>query len=90
MRPLFGRELGLLPYVVAWLERFAKSCPDLKLSSIYEFVQVMPIKATGRGLAALARVEQRLAPVHEPYRTSDGAAGSVPYSESVPPPGVEA
>ncbi|EJK55167.1 hypothetical protein THAOC_25128, partial [Thalassiosira oceanica] len=48
MRPLFGRELGLLPYVVAWLEHFAKSRPDLKLSSIFEFVRAMPTtKANG-------------------------------------------
>ncbi|EJK51644.1 hypothetical protein THAOC_29165, partial [Thalassiosira oceanica] len=44
MRPLFGRELGLLPYVVAWLEHFAKSRPDLKLSSIFDFVRAMPMK----------------------------------------------
>ncbi|EJK77355.1 hypothetical protein THAOC_00818, partial [Thalassiosira oceanica] len=46
MRPLFGRELGLLPYVIAWLDLFAKSRPDLKLSSIFEFVRAMPMKAT--------------------------------------------
>ncbi|EJK65652.1 hypothetical protein THAOC_13466 [Thalassiosira oceanica] len=46
MRPLFGWELGLLPYVVAWLEHFAKSRPDLKLSSIFEFVRAMPMKVT--------------------------------------------
>ncbi|EJK48926.1 hypothetical protein THAOC_32239, partial [Thalassiosira oceanica] len=46
MRPLFGRELDMLPYVVAWLERFAKSRPDLKLSSIYEFMRAMPMKVT--------------------------------------------
>ncbi|EJK51781.1 hypothetical protein THAOC_29019, partial [Thalassiosira oceanica] len=46
MRPLFGRELGLLPYVVAWLEHFAESRPDLKLSSIFELVRAMPMKVT--------------------------------------------
>ncbi|EJK44108.1 hypothetical protein THAOC_37382, partial [Thalassiosira oceanica] len=44
MRPLFGRELGLLPYVVAWLDHFAESRPDLKLSSIFDFVRAMPMK----------------------------------------------
>ena len=48
MRPLFGREMGLLPYVVAWLERFAESRLDLKLSSMYEFVRAMPMKVTDR------------------------------------------
>ncbi|EJK48503.1 hypothetical protein THAOC_32691 [Thalassiosira oceanica] len=48
MRPLLGRELDLLPYVVAWLERFAKSRPDLKLSSINEFVRAMPTKVIER------------------------------------------
>ena len=38
----------------------------------------------------MARVEQRLAPVEEPYRSQDGAAGLVPYLEPVSPPGVEA
>ncbi|EJK51126.1 hypothetical protein THAOC_29738 [Thalassiosira oceanica] len=46
MRPLFGWELGLLPYVVAWLEHFAKFRTDLKLSSIFEFVRAMPMKVT--------------------------------------------
>ena len=48
MRPLFGWEMGLLPYVVAWLECFAESRLDLKLSSIFEFVREMPLKVTGR------------------------------------------
>ena len=48
MRPLFDREMGLLPYVVAWLERFAKARLDLKLSSIFEFVRAMPMKVTVR------------------------------------------
>ncbi|EJK62024.1 hypothetical protein THAOC_17383, partial [Thalassiosira oceanica] len=48
MRPLLGRELGLLPYVVAFLENFAKSRPDLKLSSIFDFVRAMPMKVTDR------------------------------------------
>ncbi|EJK69891.1 hypothetical protein THAOC_08811 [Thalassiosira oceanica] len=48
IRPFFGMELDLLPYVVAWLDRFAESCPNLKLSSIYEFVRAMPTKVTNR------------------------------------------
>ena len=48
MRPLFGREFDLLPYVVAWLERFAESRPDLKLSSIFDFLRAMPMKVTDR------------------------------------------
>ncbi|EJK52483.1 hypothetical protein THAOC_28230 [Thalassiosira oceanica] len=39
MRPFFGMGLDLLPHVVAWLERFAESRPDLKLTSIFEFVR---------------------------------------------------
>ena len=35
MKPLFDRKLDLLPCVVAWLERFAESRLDLKLSSIF-------------------------------------------------------
>ena len=42
MRPLFNMELDLLPHVVAWLERFAESRLDLKLSSIFEFVRALP------------------------------------------------
>lgn len=34
MTPLFGMELNLLPHVVAWLERFAESRLDLKLSKL--------------------------------------------------------
>ena len=48
MRPLFSRELNLLPHVVAWLERFADSRLDRKLSLIYEFVLAMPMKVTNR------------------------------------------
>ena len=48
MRPLFGRELGLLPYVVAWLERFAESRLDLKLTALYDFVRAMPLKVVNR------------------------------------------
>ena len=48
MRPLFDREMGLLPSVVAWLERFAKARLDLKLSALYEFVRAMPMKVTDR------------------------------------------
>ncbi|EJK70537.1 hypothetical protein THAOC_08092, partial [Thalassiosira oceanica] len=47
MKSFFGRELDLLPRVVAWLDRFAESRPDLKLSSIFEFVRAMPMKVTG-------------------------------------------
>ena len=51
MRPLFGWEFGLLPYVIAWLVRFAESRLDLKLSSMYEFVRAMPMKVTdGAGI----------------------------------------
>jgi len=48
MIPLFGRELGLLPYVVAWLERFAESRLDLKLTALYDFVRAMPLKVVNR------------------------------------------
>ncbi|EJK74425.1 hypothetical protein THAOC_03898 [Thalassiosira oceanica] len=48
MRPFFGMELHLLPYVVAWLERFAESRPEIKMSSIYEFVRAMPMKVADR------------------------------------------
>ncbi|EJK46410.1 hypothetical protein THAOC_34920, partial [Thalassiosira oceanica] len=58
MRPLFGMELGLLPYVVAWLDHFAKSRPDLKLSSIFEFVRAMPMKVTD-GVVGKARGVKR-------------------------------
>ncbi|EJK48738.1 hypothetical protein THAOC_32437, partial [Thalassiosira oceanica] len=58
MRPLFGRELGLLPYVVAWLEHFAKSRPDLMLSSIFEFVRAMPMKVAD-GVVGKAKGEKR-------------------------------
>ena len=42
MKPLLDRELDLLPHVVAWLERYAETRLDLKLSSIFEFVRAMP------------------------------------------------
>ena len=42
IKPFFDRKLDLLPHVVAWLERFAESRLDLKLSSIFEFVRAMP------------------------------------------------
>ena len=42
MKPLFDRELDLLPHVVEWLDRFAESRLDHKLSLIYEFVRAMP------------------------------------------------
>ncbi|EJK59796.1 hypothetical protein THAOC_19940, partial [Thalassiosira oceanica] len=60
MRPLFGRELGLLPYVVAWLDHFAKSRPDLKLSSIFEFVRAMPMKVTDGVVAKAKGVKRKL------------------------------
>ena len=49
MRPLFDKKLGLLPHVVAWLECFAESRLDLKLSSIFEFVQEMPMHVVDGG-----------------------------------------
>ncbi|EJK47024.1 hypothetical protein THAOC_34284 [Thalassiosira oceanica] len=58
MRPLFGRDLGLLPHVVAWLEHFAKSRPGLKLSLIFEFVRAMPMKVTD-GVVGKAKGEKR-------------------------------
>ncbi|EJK69901.1 hypothetical protein THAOC_08801 [Thalassiosira oceanica] len=58
MRPLFGRELGLLPHVVAWLEHFAKSRLDLKLSSIFEFVRAMPMKVAD-GVVGMTEGEKR-------------------------------
>ena len=48
MRPLFGWEFGLLPYVATWLESFAESRLDLKLSALYEFVRAMPMKVTNK------------------------------------------
>ncbi|EJK52647.1 hypothetical protein THAOC_28058, partial [Thalassiosira oceanica] len=60
MRPLFGRELSLLPYVVAWLEHFAKSRPDLKLSSIFEFVRAMPMKVTDGVVGKAKGVKRKL------------------------------
>ncbi|EJK78112.1 hypothetical protein THAOC_00004 [Thalassiosira oceanica] len=58
MSPLFGRELGLLPYVVAWLDHFAESRPSLKLSSIFEFVRAMPMKVTD-GVVGNTKGEKR-------------------------------
>ncbi|EJK61744.1 hypothetical protein THAOC_17714, partial [Thalassiosira oceanica] len=58
MRPLFGRELGLLPYLVAWLDHFAKSRPDLKLSSIFEFFRAMPMKVAN-GVVRNAKGKKR-------------------------------
>ncbi|EJK76262.1 hypothetical protein THAOC_01984, partial [Thalassiosira oceanica] len=43
MRPLFDWEFDLLPYMVTWLDRFAESLLDLKLSSIFQFVRAMPV-----------------------------------------------
>ena len=58
MRPLFGWGFGLLPYVIAWLERFAKSRIKLKLSALYEFVRAMPMKVTNR-VAGKTKGEKR-------------------------------
>ena len=44
MRPFFDGKLVLLPYVIAWLDCFAKSRLDHKLSSIYEFARAMPME----------------------------------------------
>ena len=41
-------KLDLLPQVVAWLERYAQSRHDLKLSSIFEFVRAMPMHIADR------------------------------------------
>ncbi|EJK78062.1 hypothetical protein THAOC_00062 [Thalassiosira oceanica] len=60
MSPLFGSELDLLPRVVAWLDRFAESRPDLKLSSIFEFVRAMPMKVTDRLMDAVERKKRKL------------------------------
>ena len=58
MRPLFGRELDLLPYVIAWLGRFAESRLDLKLSALYEFVRAMPMKVV-EGVAGKTKGKKR-------------------------------
>ena len=58
MEPLFDRELKLLPHVVAWLERFAGSRLDHKLSSIYEFVRAMPQEAVD-GVAGKKKGKKR-------------------------------
>ncbi|EJK47108.1 hypothetical protein THAOC_34196 [Thalassiosira oceanica] len=60
MRPLFGRELGLLPYVIAWLDHFAKSRLHLKLSSIFEFVRAMPMKVTDGVVGKAKGVKRKL------------------------------
>ena len=58
MRPLFGREMGLLPYGVAWLERFAESRLDIKLSAMYEVVRAMPMKLV-EGMACKTKGKKR-------------------------------
>ena len=58
MRPLFGREMGLLPYVVAWLERFAESRLDIELSALYEFARAMPMKVV-EGVAGTTNGKKR-------------------------------
>ncbi|EJK54169.1 hypothetical protein THAOC_26268 [Thalassiosira oceanica] len=60
MRPFLGMELDLLPGVVAWLNRFAESRPDLKLSSIFEFVRAMPMKSTDRLMDVVERKKCKL------------------------------
>ena len=60
MRPLFKEELDLLPYVVAWLERFAESRLDLKLSTIFAFLRAMPMSInTGSRVARKTKRKQR-------------------------------
>ena len=44
MEPLFDRKLDLLPIVVAWIDRFAESRLDIKLSSVFDFVRAMPME----------------------------------------------
>ena len=48
MRPFFSVELNLLPCVITWLERFAETRLDLKLSSMFEFVRAMPMNVVER------------------------------------------
>lgn len=48
MKPLFNMELDLLPLVITWLEHFAESHLDLKLSSLFEFVRAMPMNVIKR------------------------------------------
>mmetsp|Transcript_22501 Transcript_22501/g.53080 ORF Transcript_22501/g.53080 Transcript_22501/m.53080 type:complete len:541 (+) Transcript_22501:195-1817(+) len=43
MKPILSRRLDLLPYVAMWLERFAESQLDLKLTLIFDFVRAMPM-----------------------------------------------
>ena len=59
MRPFLDKKLGLLPHVVAWLDLFAESRLDLKLSSIFEFVRAMPMDV----VCGAARSKQREIPV---------------------------
>ena len=58
MKPLLDRELDLLPHVVAWLERFAESRLDLKLSSIFEFARAMPMEVVD-GVAGKKKGKKR-------------------------------
>ena len=59
MVPLFDEALGLLPLVIAWLERFAVSRRDLKLSSIFQFVRAMPIEIAVGYMGALKKKRKR-------------------------------
>ena len=59
MKPLFGRKLDLLPYVVAWIDRFAHFRPNLKLSSIFEFVRAMPMNVVD-GIAGEKKGKKRM------------------------------
>lgn len=47
MKPLFDWELYLMPHAVGWLERFAEARPDLKMSTIFEFMRAMPMYVVG-------------------------------------------
>ena len=58
MRPFFDGKLVLLPRVVAWLDCFAESRLDLKLSSIYEFARAMPMEVVD-GAMSEKRGEKR-------------------------------
>ena len=58
--PLIDEELGLLPFVIAWLERFALSRRVLKLSSIFQFVRTMPNEIVDGCMGTLKKKHKRL------------------------------
>ena len=58
--PLIDGELGLLPFVIAWLERFALSRRVLKLSSIFQFVRTMPNEIVDGCMGTLKKKHKRL------------------------------